>query len=311
VTSYPQDDDALLAARLAKERYGDQLLANPDVHGVGVGRRRRGGEKTDEFAIVVHLRRKAPQHEVPESRLVPHHVRVVLPDGREVTVPVDVQEKAPPIAEHPPPAVTLADRIRPVPGGVSAGMDGTLGGWVWDAVTGQVVALSNKHIFGAHAGRPVLQPSADDGGSSPGDVIATVLRVGTLDAAVAAPVDQSVVATTIAGGGAAVFAVAEAAIDMRVQKTGRGSGLTRGVVELIDYDSQHKGSHPDLWVDGDGGDFSTGGDSGSIYLEAAEDASGRRRAVGLHWGGSGQDGVGHHIGAVFDDLGLAVLPADT
>jgi hypothetical protein len=311
VTSYPQDDDALLAARLAKELYGDQLLANPDVHGVGVGRRRRGGEKTDEYAVVVHLRHKAPQDEVPESRLVPHHVSVVLPDGREVRVRVDVQEKAPPVAENPPtPPATLADRIRPVPGGVSAGMDGTLGGWVWDAVTGQVVALSNKHIFGAHVGRPVLQPSANDGGSSPADLIATVLRAGTLDAAIAAPVDRSVVATTIAGGGAAVFAIAEATIDMRVQKTGRGSGLTRGVVELIDYDSEHEGSHSDLWIDGDGGDFSAAGDSGSVYLDATAGASGRRRAVGLHWGGSGRDGVGHHLGAVFDDLGLAVLPAD-
>jgi hypothetical protein len=312
VTSYLQEDDALLAARMAKELYGDQLLANPDVHGVGVGRRRRQGQKTDEYAVVVHLRRKIPQHEVPESRLVPDHLSVVLPDGREVTVLVDVQEKGPPVAENapPPPQVTLADRIRPVPGGVSAGMDGTLGGWVWDAVTGQVVALSNKHVFGAHVGRPVLQPSADDGGSSPTDVIATVLRAGSLDAAIAAPVDRSVVATTIAGGGAAVFAIAEATVDMPVQKTGRGSGLTRGVVELIDYDSEHQGSHSDLWIDGDGGDFSAGGDSGSIYLEAAPDAASRRRAVGLHWGGSGRDGVGHQLGAVFDDLRLAVLPAD-
>lgn len=163
-----------------------------------VGRRRREGEKTDEYAIVVHLRHK--------------------------------------------------------------------------------VAPSNKHVFGRHVGDSVLQPSRSDGGSLPADLVATVLRVGSLDAAVATPVDPSVVTLTVAGGGAAVFAIAGASIDMRVQKTGRGSGLTHGVVELID-------------------------------LEVDAGAIGPARAVGLHWGGSGRDGVGHHIGDVFEDLGVAVDPA--
>lgn len=312
MTSDSSHGDGLLAARLAKELYHAQLLAIPEVHGVGVGRRRREGEKTDEYAVVVHLRHKLPEYEVPRARRVPPQLTVAMPDGREVIVPVDVQEKDPPSAEtaRPTPGVTLADRFRPVPGGVSAGLSGTLGGWVWDAVTKQVVALSNKHIFGSTAGAFVLQPSHDDGGAHPGDRIATVLRSGTLDAAIAAPLDASIVTMTIAGAGAAVFAVGDATIDMRVQKTGRGTGLTCGIVDLIDYDSDHEGSHADLWIDGDGGDFSEGGDSGSLYLEvgASSDTAERKRAVGLHWGGSLNDGVGHRIGAVFDDLGLARLP---
>jgi hypothetical protein len=194
---------------------------------------------------------------------------------------------------------------------VSAGLSGTLGGWVWDTVTRQVVALSNKHIFGSTVGAAILQPSRDDGGSSPGDRIATVLRAGSLDAAVAAPLAPSVVVRTIAGAGGAVFEITDATIDMRVQKTGRGSGLTRGTVDLIDFDSKHEGSHSDVWIEGEGGDFSSPGDSGSLYLEigAATSISRRKRAVGLHWGGSRNDGVGHHIRAVFDDLELAVLPA--
>ena len=54
---------------------------------------------------------------------------------------------------------------------------------------------------------------------------------------------------------------------MVIQKTGQTTGLTCGIVELIDYDSSHYGSHDDLWIDGDGADFSQGGDSGSLYLE--------------------------------------------
>ena len=45
-------DDRLRAARAAKERFGPQLIANPDVHGVGVGRRRVDGRLTDEYAVV-------------------------------------------------------------------------------------------------------------------------------------------------------------------------------------------------------------------------------------------------------------------
>lgn len=298
---------------MAKERHVVDLLANPDVHGVGVGRRRRDGKKTDEYAVVVHLRHKVATEDVPESRLIPRNVTVTLPDGHQVTVPIDVQEKAPPVDENVPAKhpLTLADRIRPVPGGVGVGLDGTLGGGVWDTVTAQVVALSNKHVFGRHVGDPVLQPSRSDGGLLPADLFATVLRVGSLDAAVATPVNPSVVALTVAGGGAAVFAIAAASIDMRVQKTGRGSGLTHGVVDLIDFASEHDGSQSDLWIDGDGEDFSAGGDSGSIYLVVDPGTTDPPPAVGLHWGGSGRDGVGHHIGDVFEDLGVTVLPGPT
>jgi hypothetical protein len=301
-------DDELGAARVAKERFADQLLANPDVYGVGVGRRRRAGKKTDEYAVVVHLLRKLPKGEVPAPRLVPAELRFVTAEGREVAVPVDVQERARPTPELACSStdIEVQSRVRPAPGGVSAGHSGTLGGWVWDTVTEQVVALSNRHVFGTIAGASVLQPSSDDGGSLPADQIARVLRAGSLDAAIAAPIDPSIVSKSVAGGGPAVFRIADAVIDMRVQKTGRTTGLTRGVVDLIDYDSGHDGSSSDQWIDGEGGDFSDGGDSGALYLES-DAGSGGRRVVGLHWGGTGHDGVGHPIRAVFEDLGLTTL----
>jgi hypothetical protein len=80
------------------------------------------------------------------------------------------------------------------------------------------------------------------------------------------------------------------------------------LVELIDYDSSHYGSHNDIWVDGDGNDFSMGGDSGSLYLERTNpDGNTWRRVVGIHWGGAGNDGVGHPIRAVFDNLDLTTI----
>lgn len=302
-------DEELLAAREAKERFGQLLLDNVDAHGIGVGRRRRAGEKTDEYAVVVHVEHKLPRDEVPASRLLPREFRFVTRDGRAVVVPVDVQQRARPVPETNPAGTVpdLRSRVRPVPGGYSAGT-GTLGGWVWDTVADRPVALSNEHVFGSVAGTVVTQPSTGDGGS-PADRIATVVRAGLLDAAIAAPDDESLLSRSVIGGGPGVLEIADATVDMRVQKCGKTTGITFGVVDLVDYDIGHHGSRSDLWIDGDGADFSGGGDSGSLYLERShpDPAATWRRVVGLHWGGAGSDGVGHHIRAVFDDLGLAPL----
>jgi len=300
-------DGALRTALAAKARYGAQLMAHPDVHAVGVGRRRRQGRKTDEYAVVVHLRRKLPLNEVPAARRLPTELRLVDRDGAEVVARVDVQE-------HPKPE-PQGGRVRPVPGGVSVGLtgtqlgSGTLGGWVWDTVTRQVVGLSNSHVFGSRPGAAVLQPARENGGVSPADRVASVLRAGTLDAAIAVPDGPDLISTTIMDGGSAVFEITDATIDMRVEKTGRATGRTFGVVDLIDFDSDYHGSHTDLWIDPENGDFSAGGDSGALYLECnrAAEPAGHPRVVGLHWGGSGSSGVGHPIRAVFDDLGLATL----
>lgn len=294
------NEEDLEIVREVKRALGGRLLANPDVHAAGVGRRRRSGEKIDEYAIVLHLARKVPRDRVPRSRLLPTHVRYTTRDGRDVRVRVDVQEHAPPVPEGP----DLSARVRPVAGGYSAGT-GTLGGWVWDTLTDQIVALSNEHVFGSTPGAPVTQPSLRDGGTPPEDQIARVLRAGTLDAAIAAPVAPAVVSPTIVSAGPAVFAITEAAIDMPVLKTGQTTGLTRGTVDLIEFDCGHHGSHTDLWIDGGTADFSSTGDSGALYLEAGDAPS---RVIGLHWGGSANYGAGHHIQAVFTDLCLTTLP---
>ena len=229
---------------------------------------------------------------------------------------VDVVERPIPVPEVACGSCSadLEDLVRPVPGGYSGGpptsvsTGGTLGGWVWDNVTDQAVVISNDHVFGGTAGTDISQPSTFDGGSLPTDRIADVLRAGSLDVSIAAPVDDDVADYAIECGGPGVYEIADATVGMIVQKTGQTTGLTCGIVELIDYDSGHYGSENDLWIDGDGDDFSMGGDSGSLYLEQTHpDGAAWRRVVGIHWGGSGDDGVGHPIQAVFDDLDLSTI----
>ena len=200
-------------------------------------------------------------------------------------------------------------RVRPLPGGFSIGLSGvaggTLGGWVWDRTTDQIVLLSNEHVLGSNSGDSVIQPSEFDGGAFPADHFADVVRAGTFDAAIAAANDGDDIELEIECSGPAVYEIADATLEMVIEKVGQTTGLTCGIVELIDYDSGRYGSRNDLWIDGDGSDFSQGGDSGSLYVEQTHpDGSDWKRIVGIHWGGSGNDGVGHPIRAIFDDMNL-------
>ncbi len=77
-----QDKDQLARARKVKNRYEDVLMARPDVVGVGVGMRQRGGDTTDEVCIVVMVKQKHPLSALDAERVLPANL-----DG----VPVDVQ----------------------------------------------------------------------------------------------------------------------------------------------------------------------------------------------------------------------------
>ena len=307
--------DPLSRIREAKVLFGARLLANPDVHGIGIGHKRKGGRKLDTLALVTHVYKKLPIAEIEEDRRIPPKLTFFSrQENAEVSIPTDVRE-----VRVPEPEVECGQcdadfqsRVRPAPGGYSIGLDdvagGTLGGWVWDRVTESITLLSNEHILGSTSGDAVIQPSATDSGVFPADDLADVVRAGTLDAAIASPNRADDVELEIGCSGPAVFEIADATIGLQVEKVGQTTGLTCGLVELIDYDSGHYGSHADLWIDGDGNDFSRGGDSGSLYVEMNHpEGFDWKRIVGLHWGGSGNDGVGHPIRAVFHDLNLTTV----
>jgi hypothetical protein len=305
--------DMLSRIREAKARFGSDLLSHEDIHGIGIGYKETKGKKTGELALVVHVYKKLPRNKLKKSRIIPSRLTFYSRrEGAEVTVPIDVREAIPPVPEIECGKCDedLEARVRPVPGGYSIGVPGvgggTLGGWVWDRIDERFVLISNEHVLGSNAGDHVLQQSHTDGGVDPADHFANVVRSGTLDVAIAAPIDSDDVELEIICSGPAVYEIADASVDMEIEKVGQTTGLTCGIVTLIDYVSNHYGSKNDLWIDGNGTDFSQSGDSGSLYVEKENpNEYGWKRIVGIHWGGSGNDGVGHPIGAVFNDLSLS------
>ncbi|MGD9100523.1 MAG: hypothetical protein PVF45_08580 [Anaerolineae bacterium] len=68
--------------KTVKKIHEQSLLSKPNVVGVGVGLRQRGGQFTDEVCIVVSVRKKVPKEQLAPEERIPAQV-----DG----VPVDVQ----------------------------------------------------------------------------------------------------------------------------------------------------------------------------------------------------------------------------
>jgi hypothetical protein len=76
-------ESAFGKAEAVKRAYESQLMSKANVVGVGTGLRQKGGELTDDVAIVVMVAKKVPRAELAPEDVIPSRI-----DG----VPVDVQE---------------------------------------------------------------------------------------------------------------------------------------------------------------------------------------------------------------------------
>ncbi len=218
---------------------------------------------------------------------------------------------------------------RPVPIGVSTGnanecSAGTIGARVRDA-TGNVYALSNNHVYAreneAALGEEALQPGLYDTGcvydpdNQLGALAAFVAIVfdGTtanyVDAAIAlTSADRLGRATPSAGYGAPKAATASAEVGLAVQKFGRTTEWTEGVVTGVNasikvgYTSGTALFEDQVVVEARKL-FLKSGDSGSLLVSQPG-----RNPVGLLFAGNrnGKLAVANRIDRVLDALGVAV-----
>jgi len=199
-------------------------------------------------------------------------------------------------------------------GGLGAG---TLGALV--RIGGDLFGLSNNHVIGrcnyAEGGHPVLSPGNID--INPNFLVhpftvgvyeasapmlngspATVQVAGNLDASVMRIVDDNKVTAMQGMSYPTPATVSGIADGMKVQKVGRTTGHTLGVVtgKIAGYQSvsyvvpelqqQFNVFFSEAWiVEGSGGPFSESGDSGSLVV--GELPSGELTAVGLVFAGNG------------------------
>lgn len=150
------------------------LKRKMNVNGVAIGHKIVNGKDTGQLCVTVLVKKKVAKSELLGKDLIPQAV-----DG----VPTDVKEVGEIVAFQ-----SRTDRWRPAPGGVSIGhyaiTAGTLGAFVKDKTTGQILILSNNHVMAnsnsASLGDAILQPGAADGGSNPQDRIASLERFITI-----------------------------------------------------------------------------------------------------------------------------------
>lgn len=132
-----------------------------DVVGIGWGPKKVNGVETEECGVIFTVKEKKPLEELTYFETIPKYIEVPIDDGMAVSTITDVIEpvlcqKLPtdcntrssvlnPVSQH-------RIRRRPLMGGIESMSNwgnfvGTLGIFVKDKTDGQIVALSNSHIF--------------------------------------------------------------------------------------------------------------------------------------------------------------------
>ena len=237
--------------------------------------------------------------------------RALLPDlGRAAEAQLEVRVIGPVRALSSPTPDELQRRVRPLRPGLSIAHPsvtaGTLGGFV--RVDGRLAVLSNNHVLAASdaadLGDPALQPGPADGGSA-ADRVGGLLayerlvadRANRVDAAVAV-LDRGVDVEPGEVPGGALTGPIPGNLDIDpdelVEKIGRTTGHTHGritAVEVdgvaVEYDAGVYRFDDQIEIAGRAGEFSAGGDSGSVIWRSRD-----RAPLGLLFAGSSTGGDG-------------------
>lgn len=270
-------------------REGISTSSNPNVVGVGIGRKVVRGVATQDLALKVYVKQKVHPLLVRDGQSIPSEVEGVATDVEEAGE-FSIWRPIPPIYQR---------KVRPAMGGISIGhyaiTAGTLGCLVRDSR--ETFILSNNHVL-ANEGRgaegdPILQPGRFDGGKTDRDVIGgldTYVALdpeGTnvVDAAIAAPHEVQDVTPDILGIGR-LEGTKDVTLDEKVMKSGRTTRKTDGTVVdanatlRVQYQTGSYVFTDQMVIKGDRGAFSAGGDSGSVIV------SYDGKAVGLLFAGS-------------------------
>jgi hypothetical protein len=260
-----------------------------NIVGLGVGEKVTLNRLTGALAVKVYVRRKYPEADIAPIERIPSEI-----DG----VPTDIEEVGTIQAISGGCTVARRQRQRPAPCGVSVGhlavTAGTIGAVVRDTGridNGKRYILSNNHVLAnsndAQAGDAIWQPGKFDGGT-PADQIGTLTRFAPLDFAggenrmdaAIAEITPGVVAEDLCAIGPLTGKVVPTR-NMTVLKHGRTTGLTRGVITDVDADIRvdYPGHGAALFINTvvirglpPTSPFSSGGDSGSLIVDAAHKA---------------------------------------
>ena len=275
-----------------------------NVVGVGYGAKVTSGTGLDDVAIRVYVRTKLPVGELTAVERVPAQVN---------GVPTDVLQVG-----------DIISSARPSSAGVSVGhysiTAGTAGCVVERHPATDRFILSNNHVLAnsndGQLGDPILEPGPIDGGD-PANPIGTLHDYepimfdgpsNSYDAAIARLIIQTDMTPDIPQVGRVARPPVTAALYQSVRKFGRTTRHTVGViVDLsadirVQFGTKVAAFDNQLAVLGAGGDFSAGGDSGSLIVEAVS-----LRPVALLFAGGTGTTFGSPIQPILDRFDVSIL----
>ena len=311
-----------IARSFAAEALKMQEKAKPwamgkGIQGIGIAEKITDGQKLGVLAIKVYVEKKLPKSKLED--VVPKNLTV---PGVEEKIETDIQEIG--IVTKEPNTI----RVRPASPGFGVGhvniTVGTFGCLVRKKDDDETLyILSNSHVLADEGtgavGDRVIQPGKYDGGAAPGDVIAELSQwipfqftstgyPNTVDAAIAKVKNKASVTSAIRLIGVPTGASNRVRRGMRVQKTGRTTDYTQGIIQDINYRMALNYKKP-----GGGSGrvglqdlvlctrFTDGGDSGSAVLDM------NKRIVGLHFAGSPSSSIFNKINNVLTQLDIDVV----
>jgi hypothetical protein len=293
------------------------------VHSIGMGRKIAAGKLTRTLCVRIYVTQKLPLSLIPKAARIPGHI---------AGVPTDVVESPPAFLALPAPPCTLRKtRLqRPLCPGISASNAavnaGTIAALCRSTRPGETTRrylLGNNHTFAdlgaAVPGSAILQPSPRDGGKA-ADQVASLARFTAIDerdtasnrvdAAIAELVTGAAFQSDVCCMGSPQ-GVAEPRVGLGVQKHGRTTGFSLGIIDDVSVDvvvplSRSQPQRvarfvqqvrirpaPGMSV------FAAGGDSGSLVT-----TRNGNKAVGMLFAcpDDGSFAIANPIGAVFAAL---------
>lgn len=333
--SAAEETELLAALRQFIRTKGEDYLRDPNISSIGIGYKITDGKQTPEVSVQFTVNEK---HAAPEAlgelgtTAVPESITI-----GGIEVPTDVLERRyePAFRVVPEPvAVPRKLRIDPIVPGVSVGnvhvSAGTIGGIVYDKKDGTPYVLSNWHVLhgpdGA-LGDDVVQPGTHDDNRTDRNRLGRLARshLGTAGDCAIVTIDDRRFDAAIIELGVVPEQLGEPELGDTVVKSGRTTGVTRGIVRRIDTIAKLNyggsvgvknigcfeiGPDPDFPAPGE--EISRGGDSGSLWMFTS---AGKPQTVvaGLHFGGETDSSPDEHAlaclpGSVFEKLGISLRP---
>jgi endonuclease G len=321
----PSEEKLIASLRRYVRARGPELLDDPNITSVGIGRKVTRGRRGKQVALQFTVASKA----VPEAlealgtTKIPETITV---DGIEV--PTDVIERTykpqfRPVAEVESPA--RKRRLDTVEPGVSVGLSGaeppgagTIGCIVFDKADGTPYVLSNWHVLHGEdgaLGEAVAQPGPHDDNRVRRNRLGVLKRshLGVAGDCAIATIEDRAFRPELFELGVAPAKLGEPELDDKVVKSGRTTGVTHGIVRRIDTIAKiNYGARagvktigcfeigPDPANPPADGEISMPGDSGAVWLFKQNGRPGTVMA-GLHFAGEDKHDPDEHA--------LACLPA--